>query len=321
MHNDQNVSFKNIPWALTLEEHSIIGLVFYCFMLFFGIVINVTALWVFFLSTKKKTSITIYMINIAIVDLAFICLLPLRLVYYFQQRWAFGDLLCRICTAITVFYPAMALWLFALISADRFVVLTQCRHSNELKNVSKAVLSSVGVWIMVLGISLPLLFIKQDPDQASNFTTCSKMFDVAQLHVDGAVSFVRLVFYFLVPVCIIISCNTIILNNLTCGRAAKLKSKMKKQSVRIIVTLLLQIVICFVPYHICFIIQLVRPRTDELRTWSSSVGCLMNLSTILDILLFYIVSKQFKERVISVVRYRNYRRSRRRYNHAASVVI
>lgn len=321
MQNDQNVSFENIPRASALEGHNIIGLVFYCFILFFGTVINVTALWVFFLSTKKKTSIKIYMINLAIVDLAFICLLPLRLVYYIQQGWPFGDLLCRISSAITVFYPAMALWLFALISADRFVVLTQSPYSNELKNVSKAVVSGVGVWVMALGISLPLLFIKEDPDQASNFTTCSKMFDVAHLHVDSAVSFVRLVFYFLVPVCIIISCNTIILNNLTCGQAAKLRSKMKKQSVRIIVTLLLQIVICFVPYHVCFIIQLVRPQTNTYKTWSSSMGCLMNLSTILDILLFYIVSREVKERVRSVVWYGNYRRNRRRNNHPASVEI
>ncbi|MEQ2205206.1 N-arachidonyl glycine receptor [Xenoophorus captivus] len=294
-------------------EYRIVGLVFYSFVFVIGVIVNFTALWVFALTTKKRSSVTIYMINVALMDLTFILLLPFRMVYLQQDYWPFGDVFCRITAALTIFYPCMALWLFALISTDRYMAIVQPKHSKELKNVPKAVVGNLGVWVMTLGSSVPLLFSQDDPDQISNYTTCIKMQDIIYMRRENAVNFVRLIFFFLVPICIMIGCYIVIVDNLIHGRTSKLKPKVKEKSIRIIITLIVQVLVCFVPFHICLVLRLLGNEEDGgFNTWAVFTTFLMNLSTVLDIILYYIVSKQFQDRVISVILYRNYLRSVRR---------
>uniref|UniRef100_A0A3Q1GL86 N-arachidonyl glycine receptor n=1 Tax=Acanthochromis polyacanthus TaxID=80966 RepID=A0A3Q1GL86_9TELE len=301
-------------------EYRIAGLIFYCFVFIIGVIVNLVALWVFALTTKKRNSVTVYMINVAVVDLTFILLLPFRMVYHHQDYWPFGNLFCRISAALTIFYPCMALWLFALISADRYMAIVQPKHGKELRNVPKAVVASLGVWVMTLGSTVPLLFSQEDPDR---LYTCVKMQDIIYMRHDNAVNFVRLVFFFLVPICIMIGCYVVIVDNLIHGRTSKLKPKVKQKSIRIIITLIIQVLVCFVPFHVCLVLRLLGNGEDGgFSTWAVFTTFLMNLSTVLDIILYYIVSKQFQDRVISVILYRNYLRSVRRksrHTHTGSV--
>lgn len=46
---------------------------------------------------SKKTKAVIFMINLALADLAHILSLPLRIYYYFTHTWPFGRMLCLIC--------------------------------------------------------------------------------------------------------------------------------------------------------------------------------------------------------------------------------
>ncbi|MED6274077.1 N-arachidonyl glycine receptor [Characodon lateralis] len=313
--NSSNMSVDHL--AVKTEqgpfEYRIVGLVFYSFVFVIGVIVNFTALWVFALTTKKRSSVTIYMINVALMDLTFILLLPFRIVYLQQDYWPFGDVFCRITAALTIFYPCMALWLFALISTDRYMAIVQPKHSKELRNVPKAVVGNLGVWVMTLGSSVPLLFSQDDPDQISNYTTCIKMQDIIYMRRENAVNFVRLIFFFLVPICIMIGCYIVIVDNLIHGRTSKLKPKVKEKSIRIIITLIVQVLVCFVPFHICLVLRLLGNEEDGgFNTWAVFTTFLMNLSTVLDIILYYIVSKQFQDRVISVILYRNYLRSVRR---------
>lgn len=295
------------------EEYRLASVIFYGFVFIIGVTVNLTALWVFSLTTKKRNSVTVYMINVALVDLAFILLLPFKMVYYHQDSWPFGDVFCRISAALTIFYPCIALWLFALISSDRYMAIVQPKQGKELRNVPKAVVGSLGLWLMTLGSTIPLLFSQDDPDEASNFTTCIKMQDVIYMRHDNPVNFVRLIFFFLVPICIMIGCYIVIVDNLIHGRTSKLKPKVKQKSIRIIVTLIIQILVCFVPFHVSVVLRLLENGNGEgFDTWAVFTTFLMTLSTVLDIILYYIVSKQFQDRVISVILYRNYLRSVRR---------
>lgn len=113
------------------------------------------------------------------------------------------------------------------------------------------------------------------------------------------------------------------MDNLVHGRTSKLKPNVKRKSVRIIVTLILQVLVCFVPFHVCLLVLLLGDGGEgdggPRGTWAAFTTLLMSLSTVLDIILYYIVSKQFQDRVISVILYRNYLRSvRRKSRHTGS---
>ncbi|XP_039600753.1 N-arachidonyl glycine receptor [Polypterus senegalus] len=307
-----NASFSRLYEETQPEEYRVLALVFYSIIFIVGIIVNSTALWVFSLTTKRRNSVTVYMMNVALVDLIFILLLPFRIVYYAKNYWPFGNIFCRITAALTIFYPCIALWLFALISTDRYMAIVQPKHSKELKNVSKSVMACIGIWVMTLASTAPVLLSSNDPDAASNYTTCLKIRDIIHLQLTGATDFTRLIFFFLVPTFIMIICYSVIVNNLIHGRTSKLKPKVKEKSIKIIITLIIQLLVCFVPFHICFVYLLLENKSDKFSVWGAFTTFIMNLSTCLDIILYYIVSKQFQDRVISVILYRNYLRSVRR---------
>ncbi|XP_066478453.1 N-arachidonyl glycine receptor [Tiliqua scincoides] len=298
---------KNHP-----EECRISSLVFYSFIFIIGLLVNVTALWVFSCTTKKRTTITIYMMNVALLDLVFIFSLPFRMLYYGKGSWFFGDIFCRVLSAFTVFYPNIALWLLAFISVDRYLAVVQPKHAKELKNTTKALIACTGLWLTTLATTSPLLFLYSDPDKKSNFTTCIKMMDIIYLKEVNILNVSRLIFFFLIPLFLMIGCYLGIIYSLIHGRTSKLKPKAKERSIRIIVTLIIQVLVCFVPFHICFAFLMLTDGPVSYSPWGAFTTFLMNLSTCLDIILYYLVSKQFQARVISVMLYRNYLRSVRR---------
>ncbi|OCT95438.1 N-arachidonyl glycine receptor [Xenopus laevis] len=294
------------------EEYRVPALIYYSVMLPIGLLVNLTAIWVFSCSTKKRTTVTVYMMNVALLDLMFLLSVPFRIIYYAKQYWPFGDVFCRILGALTVFYPSVTLWLLAFISADRYMAIVQPKHIKELKNISKAMAACFGIWIMTIVTTTPLLLIYDDPEKEFNFTTCFKMFDINYFKRNNILNTARVIFFFIIPLSIMIGCYCIIIYSLISGKTSRLKSKAKKKSIRIIITLIVQVLVCFVPFHVCFILFTVQDGLDLYRSWGMLSTFLMNLSTCLDVILYYIVSKQFQARVISVILYRNYLRSVRR---------
>ncbi|XDB55903.1 hypothetical protein AB1E18_009364 [Capra hircus] len=295
------------------DEYKIAALVFYSCIFIIGLFVNVTALWVFSCTTKKRTTVTIYMMNVALLDLIFIMSLPFRMFYYAKGEWPFGEYFCQILGALTVFYPSIALWLLAFISADRYMAIVQPKYAKELKNTCKAVMACVGVWIMTLTTTIPLLLLYEDPDTASSTPrTCLKISDIIYLKAINALNFTRLIFFFLIPLFIMIGCYLVIIHSLLHGKTSKLKPKVKEKSIRIIITLMVQVLVCFMPFHICFAFLMLGGDENSYNPWGAFTTFLMNLSTCLDVILYYIVSKQFQARVISVMLYRNYLRSVRR---------
>ncbi|KAM8976408.1 N-arachidonyl glycine receptor [Pelodytes ibericus] len=307
-----NQSEVHLHFNWKFQEYTLPALIYYSLVLPIGLLVNVTAIWVFSCTTKKRTTITVYMMNVALLDLMFLIFVPFFIIYYAKQSWPFGDIFCRFLGALTVFYPSVTLWLLAFISADRYMAIVQPKHIKELKNISKAMAACFGIWIMTLVTTTPLLFIFDDPDKQFNFTTCLKIFDIAHLKQNNILNFARLIFFFLIPLLIMIGCYSIIIYSLLSGRTSRLKPKAKNKSIRIIVTLVVQVLVCFVPFHVCFLLLVTQEEAEHYVQWGTASTFLMYLSTCLDVILYYIVSKQFQARVLSVILYRNYLRSVRR---------
>lgn len=304
-----NTSHADLSPHRESYEYRIAALVFYGCILVVGLFVNTTALWVFSCSTKKRTTVTVYMMNVALLDLVFLVSLPFRMVYYARGQWPFGERFCQALGALTVLYPSVALWLLAFISADRYMAIVQPKHAKELRDTGKAVLACAGVWAMTLAITVPLLLLDRDPGPA----TCRHLSSLVHTRAADVLNFTRLIFFFLTPLCIMIGCYLVIVHSLLRGRTSKLKPKVKEKSIRIIVTLVLQVLVCFTPFHVCFaLLMLAGGDGGRLGPWGTFTTFLMNLSTCLDVILYYIVSKQFQARVISVMLYRNYLRSVRR---------
>ncbi|NXU92937.1 GP174 protein, partial [Xiphorhynchus elegans] len=62
-----------------------------------GLLANSAALWVLCRFISRKSKAIIFMINLAVADLAHVLSLPLRTYYYINHTWPFGSFLCQVC--------------------------------------------------------------------------------------------------------------------------------------------------------------------------------------------------------------------------------
>eukprot|EP00069_Balaena_mysticetus_P006484 bmy_05067T0 len=99
---------------------------FYSVIFIVGLVGNIIALYVFLGIHRKRNSIQIYLLNVAIADLLLIFCLPFRIMYHINQnKWTLGVILCKIVG--TLFYMNMyiSIILLGFISLDRYIKINR----------------------------------------------------------------------------------------------------------------------------------------------------------------------------------------------------
>ncbi|KAL6117968.1 p2ry10 [Pungitius sinensis] len=96
---------------------------FYLLLFMPGLLLNTTALWVLCRHISKKSKAVIFMINLAVADLAHILSLPLRIYYYFTHTWPFGRGVCLFCFYLKYLNMYAAIMFLMCISAQRCIFL------------------------------------------------------------------------------------------------------------------------------------------------------------------------------------------------------
>ncbi|KAM8909287.1 putative P2Y purinoceptor 10 isoform 1-T3 [Spinachia spinachia] len=96
---------------------------FYLLLFIPGLLLNTTALWVLCRHISKKSKAVIFMINLALADLAHILSLPLRIYYYFTHTWPFGRGLCLFCFYLKYLNMYAAIVFLVCISMQRCIFL------------------------------------------------------------------------------------------------------------------------------------------------------------------------------------------------------
>uniref|UniRef100_UPI0037E81171 uncharacterized protein n=1 Tax=Semicossyphus pulcher TaxID=241346 RepID=UPI0037E81171 len=121
---------------------------FYLFLFIPGLVLNSTALWVLCRHISKKTKAVIFMINLALADLAHILSLPLRIYYYFTHEWPFGRGVCLFCFYLKYLNMYAAIVFLVCISMQRCVFLLNPFAARQWRR-RYDLLISVIVWVVV----------------------------------------------------------------------------------------------------------------------------------------------------------------------------
>ncbi|KAM9741992.1 putative P2Y purinoceptor 10 [Menidia menidia] len=142
-------------YNLTRWNESMDGMYTYFYLLLFipGLLLNTTALWVLCRHISKKTKAVIFMINLALADLAQTLSLPLRIYYYFTHTWPFGQGMCLFCFYLKYLNMYAAIVFLGCISVQRCVFLLDPFAARRWRR-RYDLLISVIVWVVVgLGCS------------------------------------------------------------------------------------------------------------------------------------------------------------------------
>lgn len=271
-----------------------------------GLLANSAALWVLCRFISKKSKAVIFMINLAVADLAHVLSLPLRMYYYINHTWPFGTFLCQLCFYLKYLNMYASICFLTCISIQRYLFLLHPFKATAWKRRYDVGLSAA-VWLFVGAACLPLPIVRS-PALSNSTTTCFSDLAVKQLTPGASIALVTVaeLFGFVIPFGIIAWCTWKMRQSLQEGGTQLQSTSEKQKALRMVLMCAAVFFICFTPYHINFpffmmvienIIKDCTVHSNTLRFHPISL-CLASLNCCLDPVLYYFMTSEFQDQLL-----------------------
>ncbi|NXA59916.1 CLTR2 protein, partial [Mohoua ochrocephala] len=294
-------SFTNSSSNCTIDGFKqVIYPIMYLSIFFLGAVGNGLSIYVFF-QTSRRTSVNIYMQNLAISDLMFVSTLPFRATYFLLgSRWIFGDIVCRIMTYALYMNMYCSIYFLTVLSVVRFVAVVHPFERGKVTNKKCARITCAAIWIFVLAAASPLL--TKGVTGYSNPVKCLDLHP-STTHRLLVMNSIVLVVGFVLPFCTIVFCYVFAIRALLKPRTPQSKRAIshKKALLTIVISLILSLV-CFLPYHILRTVHLMYSSSCSQANLHKALVvtlCLAAMNSCLDPILYYFAAENFKAKIRS----------------------
>ncbi|XP_078059072.1 uracil nucleotide/cysteinyl leukotriene receptor-like [Mustelus asterias] len=275
------------------------------FSSFYGVVFvlafvgNIIAVWVFSCDKNPNTTTNIYLMHLAVADLSYVLILPMRMVYHLSQNhWPFGEVPCRITGFLFYLNMYASIIFLTGISADRFLAIVYPVKSMRIRKPLYANVVCIVLWVVIVVGVAPMLGAPQTLQAGNSTTMC------LQLYREKTSSFalVPLTVGFVIPFVITVTCYLLIIRSLRRGN--RIERHLKDKAIKMIILVLTIFLICFVPYHINRYVYILFTSTAhsscrdrKLIALSNRVtSCLTSLNSCLDPVVYFFVGEKFRER-------------------------
>ncbi|CAM4368650.1 cysteinyl leukotriene receptor 2-like isoform X1 [Lepidochelys kempii] len=264
---------------------------------------NGLSVYVFLKLYRKKISVNVFMLNLAISDLLFVWTLPFRATYYLMNSvWVFGNIFCRIVSYSLYVNMYCSIYFLTALSIVRFVAIVHPFKHLKLTAVKYPKIICAVIWGFVMTASSVLLFSGNTSEKYPE-----KCLDLQKESIQKVLTlnYVVLAVGFILPFCTIICCYLLVIKTLLKPRApeAKIRASHKKAVSTTVITLFM-FLLCFLPYHIIRTVYLVKSNNDNLSKLLTKgaviAHCLAAVNSCLDPVLYYFAAENFKERLKSI---------------------
>ncbi|XP_072258103.1 P2Y purinoceptor 2-like [Pyxicephalus adspersus] len=243
----------NLTYRCIFEEDFkyILLPVAYSIVFAFGFILNVIALYIFIFQIRPWKVVTIFMFNLALSDLLYVLSLPLLAYYYSKANdWPFSEPLCKIVRFL--FYTSLycSILFLLCISFYRFLAVCYPMRFLQWRQVRFARIACISIWVVIVIIQSPIFyFVSTSPMEDSTVchdTSGAELFDQFVVY-----NTVTLILLFCIPFTVLIICNCFMIYVLVTPTVESTQAtKSKRKSVKIIITVLVVFITCFLPYHV-----------------------------------------------------------------------
>ncbi|XP_013007329.1 probable G-protein coupled receptor 34 isoform X1 [Cavia porcellus] len=308
-HSDQapqNFSEAANVTSCYMEEQllSTVLTIFYSVIFIVGLVGNIIALYVFLGIHRKRNSIQIYLLNVAIADLLLIFCLPFRIMYHINQnKWTLGVILCKVVG--TLFYMNMyiSIILLGFISLDRYIKINRSIQQRRAITTKQSIYICCIVWAIALAVFLTMIILTLKKG-GHNSTMCFHYRDKHNAKGEAFFNLVLVVMFWLIFLLIILSYIKIGKNLL---RISKRRSKFPNSGKYAITArnsfiVLIIFTICFVPYHGFRFIYISSQLNESLCYWKEIVHktneimlVLSSFNSCLDPVMYFLMSSNIRK--------------------------
>ncbi|NXY45230.1 LPAR5 protein, partial [Ceuthmochares aereus] len=270
-----------------------------------GLLLNVLALWIFIRYLRLKSVVMIYMLNLAVSDLTFTFSLPLRIYYYSNHHWLFGNTLCQVSGSVFQINMYGSCLFLMCINLDRYVAIVHPLRWRHLRRPKVAKLLCLIVWVVIFMGSIPTAMVhKQNHCEIQNKTIylCFESFsdNMWQNNLFPLVVLAEIL-GFLLPLSCVTYCSTRIFQELC--QDSQMKTLRQQKTVRLLVVNLVIFIICFVPYNTTLAVYgmikarvvKVEPETQTaVRQVLITTMLLASMNCTLDPLIYYFSTEGFR---------------------------
>ncbi|XP_060690367.1 succinate receptor 1-like [Hemiscyllium ocellatum] len=286
---------------------------FYTIEFILGLTGNLIVICGYIFCLKEWKCSNIYLFNLSISDLVFICTLPMFVAYYANGKiWTFGAFLCKLNRYILYTNMYLSMLFLACISIDRYLLVSNPMRIHFFQKKKVAVSICISLWIFVTLEVLPMLtFIGVTAHDNNTVIKCVDYASAGNADHNLIYNVCLTVVGFLLPMCIM---------GVFCVKTACMLKKLNKDQSRSVnlekplTLVILAIVIfsvLFIPYHVMRNIRMVS-RLENIRLSHCTVETIKAvytisrpiafLSIITNSVFYFLSGDKFREIITSNIR-------------------
>uniref|UniRef100_A0A667Z363 Platelet-activating factor receptor n=1 Tax=Myripristis murdjan TaxID=586833 RepID=A0A667Z363_9TELE len=287
---------------------------FYSIIFILGFCANCYVLFVLrhLREAKAMGEIRIYMTNLTVADLLFVCALPFWIGYYRRWGdWVYSDVLCRLTGSMFFINTYCSVLFLGAISINRYWAVTQPLNAASSDHRCRGIAVTITIWALTVAMSIPSLISPGINVDEKNVTRC---FEGYHREGDGEKRVVAAIHFTIIAVFFIVFILVVVCNLLTALASPR---GVKRRALRMLCAVVGVFVLCFLPHHI--IQGLWTLAVLEIKEgWGSTdwtletrqalndahqiTLLLMGLNCILDPVVYYFATRKFRKFITSHVK-------------------
>ncbi|XP_037612107.1 C-C chemokine receptor type 9 [Sebastes umbrosus] len=227
----------------------------YWIIFILGAVGNLMVVWIYTtVRNRLKTMTDVYLLNLAVADLLFLCMLPFWAVDA-TKGWDFGISLCKVVSAVYKINFFSSMLLLTCISVDRYIAIVQVTKAQNLRKRERLLYSKLAclcVWVVSILLALPeFMFYQVKTNRLSGQPFCAPVYwNNAFNRTKILVLSLQICMGFFLPLLVMLICYSVIIRTLL-----QCKSFEKHKALRVIFAVMFVFVISQLPHNTLLIIE------------------------------------------------------------------
>uniref|UniRef100_A0A3P9LBP6 Platelet-activating factor receptor n=1 Tax=Oryzias latipes TaxID=8090 RepID=A0A3P9LBP6_ORYLA len=315
--------------------------VVYSIFFIVGLLANVYVLFILqcLRDAKGMGEIGIYMTNLTIADLLFVCALPFWIGYYSRGgHWIYKDFLCGLTGSFFFINTYGTILFLGAISLNRYCAVTQPLNMTAWNHRRRGIIVCVLIWLCTVSMAIPHLTSEGTHTDKDNLTRCFEGYhnetDTEKRKV--AVTHFLIIGLFFVVFFLVMVCNLLIVqallsqkppqtelrsetliskkSNKTLSSSGRRQRGVKQRALKMLLAVVGVFLLCFLPHHVVqapWVLAVLKIKEgwghvdwnqNTLQTLNDAhqiTLVLMGLNCILDPVIYYFATKKFRRFIMA----------------------
>lgn len=288
---------------------------------------------------KGMGEIRIYMTNLTIADLLFVCALPFWIGYYYRGgHWIYKDFLCRLTGSFFFINTYGTILFLGAISLNRYWAVTRPLNVAASNRRRRGIIVCVLIWLCTVSMAIPQLTSEGTHTGSDNLTRCFEGYHEETDTEKRKVAFTHflIIGLFFVVFFLVVVCNLLIAlallsqkapqstlrsqtlvhknSNRTMSSSRKKPRGVKQRALQMLLAVVGVFVLCFLPHHVIqapWVLAVLKISEGWGHVdWDQSTRqtlndahqitlVLMGLNCILDPVVYYFATRKFRRFIMA----------------------